>query len=172
MKARAGGSLEIDVASAQIDDLLHARSRVVEEENQRPVPRGVSPGGRELREQGGDLVALQETCLGGCGALRWDRGNPLGNREHLGVPNREVLEEGVEQRQALIARPRVVVADLLEVANEAEHALEREVGERQLRYPAPRVLGDEPEEQPDTVAVAAYRRRPQPLHRDEAVEEE
>ena len=65
----------------------------------------------------------------------------------------------------------MVVADLFEVAHEPEHALEGEVDERQLGDPTMRVVRDEPQEQPDAVAVALHRRRSQSFHREQTVDE-
>ena len=78
----------------------------------------------------------------------------------------------MQQGQALVARARVIVAVLLQVPEELEHPVECQIRDRQLRDPAVRGIGDEAEEQLDAVAIATHRRRSEPLHCDETVEEE
>ena len=64
------------------------------------------------------------------------------------------------------------MAHLLQMPKEGEDSLERQVVKRQLRDVAMRIVSDEAQEQFQAIPVAAYRRRPEPLHRDKTVQEE
>ena len=44
VKACACGGSEVEIANAQVDSFLHARPRVVEEQDERPISRGVASG--------------------------------------------------------------------------------------------------------------------------------
>jgi hypothetical protein len=62
----------------------------------------------------------------------------------------------VDGGEALVACADVVVAVDLEVAEEANEALEGEIGEHEPGDPTSLVCGDEHQEQPDRVTVAAH----------------
>jgi hypothetical protein len=78
----------------------------------------------------------------------------------------------VEAGDALIPCPDLIMALVLQVADEAKHALEAEISGREPADLAPRVLGDEAKKQPEDIAIAAHRRRAQTLHREEPIGEE
>src|SRR5664280_3238187 len=75
-------------------------------------------------------------------------------------------------RQALVAGPDMIVAVMLQVAQEAEDPFEAQILEVELGDLRYLVLGDEAQQEPDGVAVATHRRRPEPLHGDQVIEEE
>ena len=118
------------------------------------------------------LVAFEEVRLGGRCPLHGDGRDLLADAEHLRLSGGDVVEQRVQGRQALVAGPDVVVAVVLQVAQEAEDLFEAEVLDVELGDLRSLVLGHEAQQEPDGVAVAAHRRRPQPLHRDQVVEEE
>ena len=118
------------------------------------------------------LVAFEEVRLGGCCPLHGDGRHLLADAEHLRFPPGDVVEQGVQGRQTLVAGADMIVAVVLQVAEEAEDLLEAQVLEAELRDLRSLLFGDEAQQEPDGVAVAAYRRRPQPFHRDQVVEEE
>jgi hypothetical protein len=98
-------------------------------------------------------------------ATRW-------HGQHLRLPAGDVVEQGVEGGQALVASAYVVVALVLQVAQEPDDPLEAEVVEAEPADPGPLVLGHEAQQEPDGVPVAAHRRRPQALDGDQVVDEE
>jgi len=59
----------------------------------------------------------------------------LGDRDHLGITNGEVLEEGVSSAKRWLRVRGWLWRTSSRWAHEAEHALEGEVGERQLCDP-------------------------------------
>ncbi len=155
METDASGR-EIEIANTEVYGFLNSRTRVVEEQDERPIPHGVPSGRWQLREEGCDLIALQEARIRWWHSLRWDRRDALGDSEHLGGTHGQVLEESMQHGQALVARPRVVVANSFEMAQEAEHSLERQVSVRQLRDPTMCLVRDEAQEQLDAIPIAAH----------------
>ena len=79
-----------------------------------------------------DLVAFEEVGLGGCCPLHGDGRHLLADAEHLRFSAGDVVEQGVQGRQALVAGADVVVAVVLQVAQEAEDPLEAQVLEVEL----------------------------------------
>src|SRR2546422_482338 len=115
--------------------------------------------------------------------LRWSRrpwsccavsthSGHVGHVQHLREPPGEVVEEGVEACDALIPCPDLIMALVLQVADEAKHALEAEISSREPGDLAPRVLRDEAEKQPEDIAIAAHRCRAEALHCEEPIGEE
>ncbi len=119
MKAHAGHGLEVEVTHVQVDGFLHARARVVKEQDQGAVTRGLSSARGHAGENSGDFVALQESRLRRRRAFGRDCRDALGDCQHLGRTCCHVLEERVEQGQALVARARSVAAHLVEVPQES-----------------------------------------------------
>ena len=74
----------------------------------------------------------------------------------------DVLEEAVQRGESLVAGADVVAALLFEASQERDHPLAGQIIKRQARDPAALLCGDEHEQEPDRVAVAAHRagRRP------------
>ena len=119
-----------------------------------------------------DLVALQEPRLRRGDALDRDRGHLLADSEHLRRPCGDVLEQAVQRGEPLVAGADVVAAVLLEVTEERDHPLEGQIVERQARDLAALLGGDEHEQEPDRVAVAAHRARAEALDGDQVIDEE
>ena len=162
---------EVEVLDAQIGGLLHARAGVVEEQDQRPVAEREASVAWHATEQRLDLVAFEEVCLRRRDALDRDRGDLLADSEHLRRSGGDVLEQAVDRGEPLVAGADVVAAVLFEVSQEREDPLQGEILERQARDPAALLRGEEHEQQPDRVAVAAHRTRAQSVDRDQVVEE-
>jgi hypothetical protein len=165
-------SLQIEIGYSQVRDLLDPCARVVQEEQE----NSVSQCGRSTRwqssEERPDLIPVEETSLGRCHTLGRDRSDALGDHEHLGYATAEVVEEGVEECEAVIAGADAVTPFLLQVLQETEYSLESQVGERQPRDPAARVSSNEFQEQSQRVTVAAYGTGAQTLGADETLEDE
>ena len=96
----------------------------------------------------------------------------LGDREELGPRARQVLEEGMQRREPLIARPNLIVPRRFEMPQEGEDALEAQVGHREPREPAAALRGDEAQEEAQGVAVAPDGGGAQALERREVLDEE
>ena len=157
---------------AQVGNLLGPRPGVVEEQQQRPVPQGESPIAGQASEELLDFVAFEVARLGRSGSLHRDGHHPLTDSEHLWVTAGDVVEEGVQCRQALVAGSGVVTSVLFQVAEEAEDALEAEVTDVELGDLGALVGGDEAQQESHGVSVAAHRRWAETFHRDQVVDEE
>ena len=103
----------------------------------------MAPAPGQAFEQCLDLVAFQEVGLRWCSSLRWDGGHLLADAEHLGFTGGDVLEEDVQGRQTLVASPDMIGPVVLQVAEEGEDALERQVIDVELCDLLPLVLGHE-----------------------------
>ena len=125
----------------QVGDLLHPCPGVVEEQEQGAVSEGEAARPGQVPEQGLDLVALEEVRLGGCRPLHGDGRDLLADAEHLRLPAGDVVEQGVQGRQALVAGADVVGAVILQVAEEAEDPLEAQVLDAELGDLRSLVLG-------------------------------
>jgi hypothetical protein len=163
---------EVEVADAQVGDFLHACAAVVEEQQQGAVAQRESAVVGQVGEQVLDLVAFEELRLGWGGAFHWDGHDPLADAEHLWCAGGDVVEQRVQRGEPLVAGADVVATVVFEVAQERDDPFEAEVGQLQAGDLGPLVGGDEQQEQADGVAVAAHRRRSQPLDGDQVLEEE
>ena len=110
-----GLALQVEVRDAQVGDLLHAGAGVVEQQQQGTVTQRERSGGRQSAEELGDLLALKETSFGWGRTLDGNRGDALCDREQLGAPLREKLEEGPQDRESMVAGAPVIVPFLLQV---------------------------------------------------------
>jgi hypothetical protein len=128
--------------------------RCCREQEQSPIPQGESSCSRKVSEQPLDLVALKVVRLGRSGALGGDRRDLLTDAEHLGLPAGDVVEQRVQHGQALVAGPDVVVATLLQMAEEPEGSFEAQVFESELGDLHLLVGGDEAQKEPDGVPIA------------------
>jgi hypothetical protein len=79
-----------------------------------------------------DLVAFQEAGLGWRGPFRGDGGHLLADAEHLRFAGGDVVEQGVQGRQPLVAGSDVVAAVVFEVAEEGEDPLKGQVLDAEL----------------------------------------
>ncbi len=113
-------SVQGEVTNAKIRSLLNSRSGVVQEEQKRSISGCVWCVAGHGRKQLLDRSPIKAVSFGGRHAFRGDALHLLGNHEQFGNATTDVVEEGAEHREALIARPRMVVPGLLEVAQEAE----------------------------------------------------
>jgi hypothetical protein len=163
---------EVEVLDTKVGHLLNPRTAVVEEQQQGSVPQGQRAIVRKTAQKILHLVPLQERCRGRRRPFHRDRRHPLADAQHLRCPSGDVLEEGVQRGQPLVAGADVVASVLLEVAKEADYPLEGQIVERQPGDLASLVVGNEEQKEPDRVPVAAHRRRTQPFHSDEMADEE
>ena len=116
-----------------------------------------------------DLVEFEELGFWWWDASGGDRRDALTDVEHLRGAGRDVFEQGVDRREPLVAGAGVVSAVLFEVPQERDDAIEREIADRELGELCSVVGGDEHDQQPDGVAVAADGRRPQAFDGDQVV---
>jgi hypothetical protein len=110
--------------------------------------------------------------LGWRRSLGGDGGHPLAHGEHVGLACGDVVEQGVQGSQALVAGADVVAAVVLEVAQEAEDPFEGQVLDAEPGDLGALVVCDEMQQEPYRVAIAAHRRPAQSLHGDQVVDEE
>ena len=164
---------QLEVAGAQVGDLLHTRTRVVEEQQQGPVAGCQGAVRRHAGEHPLDLVALQIE-----GPWRWcplhrQGGDPFRLLPQFGAHARNEVEQRLEPGQALVARPGSGCRVRPRVRRERQgDPLRREIVRLQPRQAAAAVPGDELQEESDRVAVARDRRGAQSLPRLEMVLEE
>jgi hypothetical protein len=150
---------------------LDARAGVVEKQDQRPVAEREASCAWHPFQERLDFVAFEVVRLGWCDPFHWDRGDLLTDREHLRGSGGDVLEQAVDRGEPLVAGADVIAAVLFEVAQEREDPLQGEIPHRQARDLAALLGGEEHEQQPDRVAVAADRSGAQSLDRDQVIEE-
>ena len=89
-----------------------------------------------------DLVAFEEPRFGRWDAFGRDRRDLLAGHQHLRGAGGDVLEQGVDRGEPLVAGADVVAAVVFEVAQEADDPLEREIADRQLGDLGALLLGD------------------------------
>ena len=70
--------------------------------------------------------------IGERGSLNWNRCNLLAHCEHIRDANCEVGEERVQRGASLVTGARRITSFVLEMLEEAEYRIEREIFERQL----------------------------------------
>jgi hypothetical protein len=168
----AGLRLQLEVLDAEVGHLLDASTGVVQEKEEHAIAECVAPAGRQSREEGADFVALQEVGFRRSGPLAGDGRYALADREQLRISAREVLEEGVDGRQALVASPDVVAANLLQVPQEPKDSLEGQVLDDQPRDPGLLVRCYELQKKSQRVPIAADGGRPQAFEGDQVIDEE
>ena len=145
VQAHSSGRSEIDILEPEVGHLLDSGASVIEEEQKRAIPERLGPVPRQRGEEHGDFIALEKARLGWRHAFHRDRRYALGHVQHLREAPGEVVEEGVEACDALIPCPDVIMALVLQVAQEAKHALEAEISSHEPADLAPRVLRGEAE---------------------------
>ena len=156
-------ALELEVALTQLSHLLDPGAGVVKKEQQGPVTQGVRPRGRELSEQALDLIALQKEGGWWRDALDGDGHHPLGLGEPLRQLGGQVLEEGLERGQTLVARAHVIVSLALQGLQETPYPFGGELCELHTSQPAAELASDEEQKQPQGVPIALQRGGAQPL---------
>jgi hypothetical protein len=118
MQAHTERWREVEISNAQIGHLLHPGAGVIEKQQERAIAERVGPVHRQGGKEGVDLVALEKPGLRGRDAFHRDGGHALGDLQHLGHAPGEVVEKGVEAREALIPRSDVIPALVFQVADE------------------------------------------------------
>ena len=131
VQANGGVLAEVEVLDAEIGGFLDAGAGVVEEQHQRPVAQRVPPADRQVLQELLDLVAFQEPGFRWRDAFGRDRGDLLADHQHLRRAGGDVLEQGVDRGEPLVAGADVVAAVLLEVTQERDDPLEGEIPDRQ-----------------------------------------
>ena len=145
---------------------------VVEEDEEGSVPEGVTSPDRQLLQKGGHFFSLEEMSLGRCDAFDGSGGHTLTDLDHLRNAAGDVPEEGADRGQTLVAGSNVVAAGLLEMSEKGHNPFRGEILEGKLRDGAPHRGGDEAQEEPKGIAVAAHRGWPEPpLHLEIVLEE-
>jgi hypothetical protein len=137
-----GGADPFEVAGAEVCCFLDAGAGVVEEQDQRLVAECVAAAVRQAPEELLDLVAFQEPRLGRWDAFGRDRRDLLAGHQHLRGAGRDVLEQGVDRGEPLVAGADVVAAVVFEVTQEADGPVEREIADGQLGDPGALLRGD------------------------------
>ena len=121
-----------NVLEAEIRDLLHACAGVIQHQRQRAITPRMPALLRQLREQGRDVLPVQESRFRQRRPFRRNRRHALSDVEHLGQASAHILEEGPQARQPLIPRRHLIVPRRLQMLQEAEHPLERQILDLQL----------------------------------------
>jgi hypothetical protein len=83
MEANAGGRLQIEISPAEIHSLLDAGTGVIEEHQERAVPRGVPALRRQGREERLNVLALEKARLRRRHPFHRDRANTPGHSQQL-----------------------------------------------------------------------------------------
>ena len=157
---------------AQIGHLGGAGPCVVEEHHHGPVSQGQSTARGQPTNELFDLVAFEEVGFGRRGAFHGDGGDALADSEHLRRAGGDVVEERVDGSKALVAGADVVVPVSLEMTKESEDPLEAQIFQGKSSDPAALVVGYETKKEPDGVAIAVHRCRPETLDGHQMVDEE
>lgn len=95
--------------------------------------------------------------MGTLGAPRFEGNGDdrLPELEALRVASRKKLRQGVDSRQASVARCDAVAAVSLEVLEKALNPLDTQIGEFERLDPSRSILGGEPKQEHDRIAIAA-----------------
>ena len=124
---------------------------------------------RKGGEQALDFVAIQKECWWWRGAFDGNRHNPLSLDQHLGSLRSQIVKEGLDRRQALIARTDVIVALRFQGSQELTDAFGCEILDLYSGDLASTISSDEEQEQPYGVAIAFHCGNAHPLLDLEAV---
>jgi hypothetical protein len=131
-------SVQIEVITPKFRHFLHARPRVVKEEEKSAISQRI-PGVRWKRvKERGKFLPFQKLHLGRSGAFDRNQRDLLAGLNHLWHSLGEVFEESTERCQPLIPSPDVVVPIRFQMNQETLCTLEREVLDCELCNPFPK----------------------------------
>jgi hypothetical protein len=119
---------EFEVTDLHLNNLLDARTSVVEKEQQGPVAQRSRSTQWEGLEQCVDLLPLEKPCPRWWRPLGWHGSHALSLCEQLRAAVGRVLEQATQGRQALIACRDAVPSLLFEVIEETHDAITGEIG--------------------------------------------
>src|SRR3972149_5126288 len=172
MEPDVGLVIEVEMPDSQVRDLLGPGAGVVQKEQQGAIAQRAPCARRHAGEEGLDVAAFEETSLRWRHPFAGDACDLFRDGEQLRDPASEVVEEGAEDREPVVARPGVIGPTVFEGLQEAKDPSRRQGAQRQLGDAASGVIRDEAQEEPQPVAVAGDRGWTQTLGGLQVVEEE
>ena len=159
-------------SAPQADEFGHPQPRLDRHQQQGPVPAADPGRPVRRRQQRVDLLRREVFDQPPLVALAGD-GQDAAALVGVGrLLERDVLEEGMDRRQACVAAPGAVAAFLLEVIEEVADEGRVQILEGQLRRGLPQSLFGEPQEQAEGVPVSGDGVRAGPALPQETVGEE
>ena len=154
---------EFQMSDPEIRHLLHPAAGVVEHQQECAVTKGAAALGRQLAKERRDLVSIEKAGFGRRDAFARNRGDLLSGRETLGHAPPQKLKERMQDRQPVVACPPVIVADVFEMLEEPQDAVERERIEGDLREPTRHIAREEGEKETQGISVGLDGGRPEAL---------
>ena len=159
MKAHDWVLVEVEVLDAQVGDFLHAGAGVIEEQDQRVITERQASFGWHAMQQRLDLVAFEKAGFGWRDALDRDRGDLLADAsisgERVAMYSNRLWIAASRWLRVLMWLPR---SSSRWRRNARIRSRVRSSSDRR-RDLAALLDGEEHEQEPDRVAVAAYRLR-------------
>ena len=153
-KTHLKGPLELEVRRSDIENLLHACSRVEKCDKEGVVAATVAGAAIDSVEQRAELVRLQVFNHPRAASLDRYGQEPLTQREVLGVAGGDEADEGMDGRKSGVARGCAVVTLGLQMQQEGHEVLRRHVHQVEGNDLAAMVGGKEAEQKNEGIAVA------------------
>jgi hypothetical protein len=163
---------EFQVFDLEIRQFLHPAAGVVQHQQECAVTKGAAALGRQLAKERRDFVSIEKAGFGRGDAFARDRCDLLRDCETLGHAPPEKLKERMQDRQPVVACPPVIVADVFEMLEEPQDAIERQRVEGDLRKPTRHIVREEGEKETQGISMGLDGGRPKALLEREFVGEE
>jgi len=163
-----GMSPQFQIPDSQVGNLLCAGTRVIQEKQKRVVAGSMPP----TRWKALEVISFQVARLRRLYSFHGYGSDLLANREHLGHPRGEIIEEGMQDCQTMVSGPDMVVTLLFEVLEEALQTVEGQVFNPESSDLPSSDRSHEQEECAQHVAIGADGGWEKPLLGTQVVEEE
>jgi len=163
MQAHSRLRSELQVLDPEIRYFLHPAPGVVQHQQECAVAEDKAALGWQLAKERRDLVPVEKASFGRRDAFARNRGHLLCDRETFGHAPPEKLKERMQDRQPVVARPPVIVADVFEMLEEPQDTIEAERIEGDLREPTRHIGRNEDEKEPQGIPMGLDRARPEAL---------
>src|SRR5579872_2179496 len=147
-------SYQLQIASPQIDDLLHARSCVEHGGQKDVVAAAISTGAADSSKDSFDFSAFEIFDNALTGAFEGDAQNALNPVEVFGMIRSHVAKKGVDSSQADVSGGHAILADLLQMAKESNHVVRFNVPKIQVVNTTLSLSSQETKKQHQAVTIA------------------
>ena len=148
------GSYQLQIASPQIDDLLHARSGVEHGCQKGVVAATIASCSVDSRKDHFDFSAFEVFDNALTSAFEGNAQNALNPVKLLGMVRPHVAKKSMDSGKADVAGRRAVLADLLQMIKESNHMIRINVHKIQIVNPTLSLRSQETKKQHQTVTIA------------------
>lgn len=143
----------MQIGGGEIHDFLDTRPGIEHDGEERVIAPTLGGAAVDRGQHGLDLVVLQVLHRARAAPLEGDGEDALTLIQSVGTSTRKIGEEGVNGREANIARGRAVPAFVLQMLKESHDLLGIEVVDVQLNDGTGSAGGDEPEPEHEAVPI-------------------